>query len=230
MQNAAPQMRVVVTAGGTYEPIDPVRVISNLSTGRMGFSLAAAAVEMGCGVHLVTTASPPPIEGTLRLTSVATVAQMREAVLDACRHADLLIMAAAVSDFRVARVAPEKIKKTGEAITLQLVQTEDFLLEIPDNVVKVGFAAESRDLLINAAAKLKAKNLAFICANDISEVDAGFGSDTNRVTILYPDGRQEAFPLMSKRDIGRKIVVRAMEEVEKRWLERRTSPPVDDWP
>ena len=132
--------RVVITAGGTREPIDPVRYIGNRSSGKMGFALADAAKDRGSTVILVTTVTPPEPDYYDEVRMVETVSEMREAVLDACKSADVLVMAAAVSDFRAANPATNKIKKQGDKLILELVQTEDFLLELPDTFLKIGFA------------------------------------------------------------------------------------------
>lgn len=200
--------RVVVTAGGTREPIDPVRFIGNRSTGKMGFALADAAVDRGARVTLISTVTPPRADTYDAVEMVETVAQMRLAVLKACQAADVLLMAAAVSDYRVANPAAHKMKKQGANLILELVQNEDFLLELSDDFVKVGFAAETQDLLANAQKKLVAKRLAMICANDVSAPDAGFAVDTNRVTILYASGEQEVLPLMSKYAVAHEILDR----------------------
>ncbi len=200
---------VVITAGGTREPIDPVRYIGNRSSGKMGFALADAAKDRRANVTLITTVNPPKPDYYDTVVMVETVAEMREAVLNACKQADILIMAAAVSDYRVKNPATGKIKKKGENLILELVQTEDFLLEVPDTLVKIGFAAETDDLLANAEKKLKNKRLDFICANDVSATDAGFAVDTNRVTMLFNDGTREEIPLMSKRKVAERILDRA---------------------
>ena len=202
---------IIVSAGGNREPIDPVRYIGNRSSGKMGFALADAAKDRGMNVTLVTTITPPDSSNYDEMKFVETVAEMREAVLDSCESADILIMAAAVADYTVVNPAPNKIKKKGDKLILELVQTKDFLLEVPDTVLKVGFAAETEDLLNNAQKKLSEKRLAFICANDVSAPDAGFAVDTNRITILYKDGRQEELPLMSKREVAEKILDRVEE-------------------
>jgi phosphopantothenoylcysteine decarboxylase/phosphopantothenate--cysteine ligase len=199
---------IVVSAGGNREPIDPVRYIGNRSSGKMGFALADAAKNRGMKVTLVTTINPPDPTVYDEIKFVETVAEMRKAVLDSCETADILIMAAAVADYTVANPAPNKIKKKGDGLILELVQTRDFLLEVPDTVFKVGFAAETEDLLNNARKKLIEKRLAFICANDVSAPDSGFAVNTNKVTILYKDGRQEELPLMSKREVAEKILDR----------------------
>lgn len=202
---------IVVSAGGTREPIDPVRYIGNRSSGKMGFALADAAKERGAKVTLVTTVVPPDPARYDDVRYVETVTEMREAVLDACRSADVLVMAAAVSDYRMANPVDQKIKKKGGKLVLELVETTDFLLDLPDNFVKIGFAAETQDLLKNAEKKLKEKRLDFICANDVSAPDSGFAVDTNRITIIYKDGRQEALALMTKRKVADKILDRAAE-------------------
>jgi phosphopantothenoylcysteine decarboxylase / phosphopantothenate---cysteine ligase len=201
---------VVVTAGGTREPIDPIRFIGNRSSGKMGFALADAARERGARVTLITTL-PPSRPGAYDLVRhVETVADMREAVLTACQSADVLLMAAAVSDFRVASPAAHKLKKQGQKVILELVENADFLLELPDTFVKVGFAAETQDLIANARQKLVRKRLAFICANDVTAPDAGFGVDTNRITILHPTGEPEELPLMSKYAVAHEILSRVV--------------------
>ena len=199
---------VVVTAGGTREPIDPVRFIGNRSSGEMGFALADAAHERGARVTLITTVPPPCPNAYNRVQYVETVADMREAVLTACQSADFLLMAAAVSDFRVATPAAHKVKKQGQRVVLELVENADFLVELPDTFVKVGFAAETQDLIENARHKLVRKRLALICANDVTAPDAGFGVDTNRITILHATGQQEVLPLMSKHAVAHEILHR----------------------
>ncbi len=200
--------RIVVSAGGTREPIDPVRFVSNYSSGKMGFALAEAARDRGALVTLVSTTRALPVPYGVELVEVETVAEMREAVLGACNDADALIMAAAVSDFRPATRGEQKIKKGDGGMVLELVQNPDFLLEVPDTIVKVGFAAETKDLLENAAKKLREKRLDLICANDVSATDAGFGVETNRVTVLDREGGCEEVPLMTKYDVSHRILDR----------------------
>ncbi len=204
---------VVVTAGGNREPIDPIRFIGNRSSGKMGFALADAAQELGARVTLITTIVPPEPEKYATIQYTETCTEMREAVLSACQSADVIIMAAAVSDFRVANPAPHKIKKQGKKILLELVESEDFLLELPETIVKVGFAAETQDLIENAQKKLEAKHLNFICANDVTAPDAGFGVETNRITILHTTGEQEALPLMSKHAVAHEIIKRILQHM-----------------
>jgi len=201
---------IVVTAGGTREPIDPIRFIGNRSSGKMGFALADAAHERGARTTLITTVPPPSPDTYGELRHVETVAEMREAVLTACRSADVLLMAAAVSDFRVAHRAAHKMKKEGRKLILELVENADFLLELPDTFIKVGFAAETEDLIENARHKVVRKRLALICANDVTAPDAGFAVDTNRITILHATGKEEALPLMSKRTVADEILNRVV--------------------
>ncbi len=208
--------RVVVTAGGTQEPLDPVRHITNRSTGRQGYALAQAALDAGAQVTLITapTCLRPPVGA--RVVPVRTAQEMLEAVLEESAHADALLMAAAVADFRPARIATEKISKKDGIPTLPLEATPDILKTLAARDGKerkrprlvIGFAAESRDLLKNARAKLQAKRLDLIVANDISASDSGFAVETNRVTLLYAAGREERLPLMSKEGVAEIIIAR----------------------
>jgi phosphopantothenoylcysteine decarboxylase / phosphopantothenate---cysteine ligase len=207
--------KIVVTAGGTQEPLDPVRVLTNRSSGKQGYALAQAALDAGASVTLVSapTSLTPPIGA--RLVSVQTARQMREAVLRESPGADALIMAAAVADFRPKQTAANKLKKQDGIPPLELEATEDILGELavmkPQNQrphILVGFAAESRDLLDNATEKLKSKKLDMIAANDISSKDAGFSVDTNRITLLYAGGKSEPLPLMSKAEVAETIIDR----------------------
>jgi phosphopantothenoylcysteine decarboxylase/phosphopantothenate--cysteine ligase len=200
--------RVVVTAGGTQEPIDPVRHIGNRSSGKMGYALAEAARDRGATVILVTAPATAPIPTGMEIVRVRTVAEMREAVIKTTVGADALIMAAAVSDFRVANPSQHKIKKQGGKLVLELVENKDFLLELPDDYVKVGFAAESEHMLDNARKKLAEKRLDLIAANDITAADSGFDVDTNRVTLIGKAGKIEELPLLSKREVAERILDR----------------------
>jgi len=205
--------RIAVTAGGTQEPLDPVRVLTNRSSGRQGYALAQAALEMGAQVTLITTptALVPPVGA--RVLPVQTAKQMLEAVLAEAAQSDALIMAAAVADFRPKDPAKDKIKKEGGIPQIELEATEDILKTVAGKRVGnecprvvVGFAAESRDLLENAEHKLKSKGLDFIAANDISAADAGFAVESNRITLLFADGSRESLPLMSKREVSEIIL------------------------
>ena len=198
--------RVVVSAGGTREPLDPVRIITNRSTGKMGHALAEAARDMGASVTLVSaseTLKPPPAVSTVR---VQTALEMQQAVEAACRGADALIMAAAVSDYRAAASSPHKLKKTGQPVSVTMVQNPDILAGIEGPSVRVGFAAESQDLLENARGKLLAKRLDMIVANDITEADSGFGVDTNQAVILTADGEVQRLPLTSKQELAHRVL------------------------
>ena len=207
--------KVVVTAGGTQEPIDPVRVITNLSSGKQGYALAQAALDRGAEVVLISTPTclAPPIG--VHLVSITTAKEMLNAVLEHCSDADLLIMAAAVADFRPEARLGDKIKKGASVPAIALEKTVDILDVISDLKTKqknprivVGFAAESQDLIKNAQAKLNKKNLDLIVANDITSKDAGFAVDTNRVTILDAGGGEEALSLMTKEEVAEHILQR----------------------
>lgn len=207
--------RVLVTAGGTQEPLDPVRVLTNRSSGRQGYALAQAALDAGAQVTLITTptALTPPVGA--EVVRVETAKQMLEAVLKEFPECDALIMAAAVADFRPKNQAGQKIKKEGGVPQIELEATEDILkavaglrAEAKRRQVVVGFAAESQNLLENASNKLQSKKLDLIAANDISATDAGFSVETNRITLLFADGRRESLSLMSKTEAAGIIVER----------------------
>ena len=200
--------RVVVTAGGTREPLDPVRFISNYSTGKMGYALAEAARDRGAEVTLVSTVSALPLPYGVRLVAVETVGEMRHAVLAACQPGDALIMAAAVSDYRPAQRDDRKVKKGPERKSIELERNADFLLEVPDSVLKVGFAAETHDLIANAKTKLREKRLDLIAANDVTKPGSGFAVDTNQVTIIDRSGAAEELPLLSKYDAAQRLLDR----------------------
>jgi phosphopantothenoylcysteine decarboxylase/phosphopantothenate--cysteine ligase len=211
--------RVVVTAGGTQEPLDPVRVLTNRSSGKQGYALAQAALDMGAQVTLITTPTVLTPPTGARLVTVETAKQMLEAVLKESAQSDALVMAAAVADFRPKNIARNKLKKADGIPQVELEATEDILKTVASQGQKrprlvVGFAAESRDLLENAAYKLKSKGLDFIAANDISANDAGFAVETNRVTLLFADGRQEALSLMSKAEVAEVILGRISKLLE----------------
>ena len=207
--------KVVVTAGGTEEPVDPVRAITNRSSGKQGFAIAQAALERGAEVTLISgpTHLPTP-EGAQRM-DVRTSKEMLEAVLATVSQADILIMAAAVSDFRPVKPALEKIKRDKGIPQIELERTPDILAAVealrsssPLPRLTVGFAAESQDMMQNARAKLHAKKLDLIVANDITAGDAGFAVDTNRVTLLDASGGEEVLPLMSKSEVAERLLER----------------------
>ena len=210
---------MLVTAGGTQEPLDPVRYITNASSGKMGIALAEAARDMGALVALVHAPLAVPVPYGIESVKVRTAVEMCEAVLSRVGETDILIGAAAVADFRPAEAASQKIKKTPgqEALTVRLVRNPDILAEVAARRaeagsphVVIGFAAETQDLLANAAAKLSAKKLDIIVANDVMEAGSGFGADDNRVTLLFADGRRESLPIMPKSEVAQRVMEAAL--------------------
>lgn len=210
--------KVVITAGGTREAIDPVRYLSNHSSGKQGYALAQAALDSGADVVLITTTSALPTPVGARIIAINSAEEMLAVVRHECAAADALIMAAAVADFRPAEVATQKIKKqaTG-APTIELVRNPDILAAVAQQRqaegrphVVVGFAAETEHLLENAQSKLEKKHLTMIVANDVSAPDAGFAVDTNRVTLLGADGTRVTLPLLSKEAVAQEVVARVV--------------------
>ena len=199
---------VVVSAGGTVEPIDPVRVITNHSSGKMGYALAEAARDRGANVVLVTAPTSLSDPALVNVVQVRTAKQMGEAIKGHLDEADALIMAAAVADYRPATTADQKIKKTEDDLNIPLAKTEDILKSAEGNYVRVGFAAESQNLVENAKAKVTSKNLDLIVANDITSEGSGFGSDTNQVTLIDRDLQVEELPLLTKYDVSNRILDR----------------------
>jgi phosphopantothenoylcysteine decarboxylase/phosphopantothenate--cysteine ligase len=215
--------RVVVTAGGTQEAIDPVRFISNRSSGKMGYAIAAAARDRGADVVLVSAPSALEAPTGVEMRHVISAAEMYTAVAGSIEDADLLIMAAAVADFRPAYAAQQKIKKSGETLSLHLSPTTDILAATADNsnanLIRIGFAAESQDLLHNAQDKLERKRLDLIVGNDITRPDSGFGSDTNKVVLLDRHGAQRDLPPLPKREVAHEILneaIRLRKEADQR--------------
>jgi phosphopantothenoylcysteine decarboxylase/phosphopantothenate--cysteine ligase len=207
--------RIVVTAGGTREPIDPVRHIGNRSSGKMGYALAEAARERGAEVMLISANVSLEEPGGMEIMKVRTAAEMKKAVTGAVRKADVLLMAAAVADYQPQKAAGAKIKKESKQdLTLKLVKTPDILSAVKGNFVKVGFAAESEDLIAGAKRKLKQKNLDIVVANDITAPDSGFDVDTNRVVIIDKKGKTEELPLMSKREVADRVLDRVKKLLE----------------
>ena len=202
---------IVVTAGGTREPIDPVRHIGNRSSGKMGYAIAEAARDRGATVTLITAATSLPKPAGVEVIPVETAVQMKEAVAKATAQADALIMAAAVADYQPKSAAKAKIKKETPGLTLELIRTPDILTEVKGNFLKVGFAAESENLIENARQKLERKQLDLIVANDITDADSGFGVDTNKVTLIDRNGKIESLPLMTKREVADKKLNRVAE-------------------
>jgi phosphopantothenoylcysteine decarboxylase / phosphopantothenate---cysteine ligase len=210
--------KIIVTAGGTEEPIDLVRTITNRSSGKQGFSLAQAALDQGANVTLIagTTHLPTPT-GANRI-DVRTAQDMLEAVLEHISDADVLVMTAAVADFRPAAPAGRKLKKDGGIPEIRLETTPDILAAVAERKsethcprITVGFAAESQDLLANAKAKLSAKKLDLIVANDITAAGAGFAVDTNQVTILEPSGAVKSLPMMTKSEVADIVIERVVD-------------------
>jgi len=200
--------RAVVTAGGTREPLDPIRYLGNRSSGRMGYALARALRDRGALVTLVAAPTSLPVPIGVACIAVETVEEMRCAVLEAVADADLLIMAAAVADYRPVEVVGQKIKKTAEGLTLQLGRTVDILQEVAglpgaEGLIRVGFAAETEDLLANAQAKLASKKLDLIVANDPREA---MGSERSQVVLLSAEGRVEELPELPKEEVAERIV------------------------
>ncbi len=202
-------VRVLVTAGPTEEPIDAVRHISNPSSGKMGYAVAEEAVRQGAEVTLVTgpTLLEPPAGA--KTVHVRTAQQMLDACLQVYDEVDVVISTAAVSDYRPAEVWQGKRKKGEQEWTIRLVSNPDILRTLGERKgrhILVGFAAETEELLRNAQTKLREKNLDLIVANDVSQEGSGFRTDTNRVTLLWADGSQQALPLMSKREVARYLL------------------------
>jgi phosphopantothenoylcysteine decarboxylase/phosphopantothenate--cysteine ligase len=201
--------RIVVTAGGTREPIDPVRYVGNHSSGKMGFAVAEAARDRGAEVTLISAGSSLAAPYGVKLVSVATARQMRDAVRDACEGADALVMAAAVADFQPVSAEGHKIKKADKlGLTVELVQTPDVLGEVRGDFIRVGFKAESRDLLNGARDMLRRKELDLVVANDVTEPGSGFATDTNRVSLIDSDEQVEELPLLSKYEVGLRVLDR----------------------
>jgi len=217
--------RVVVTAGGTQEPIDPVRFVGNHSSGKMGYALAIEARDRGAEVILISGPVALDAPYGVNVRGVETAIQMRDAVYGAVVDADVLVMSAAVADYRPAEVATQKLKKGGaqervdqNGFSLRLVRNPDILEELAELVdrqsgnerskqrlVRVGFAAETRDLADHARTKLVAKSLDLLVANDVSRPDSGFGAETNKVLIFHADGAMEDLPVMPKTGVAAAI-------------------------
>jgi len=213
---------VLVTAGCTWEPFDPVRFIGNRSSGKMGFALAAAARDRGADVTLVHGPTALSAGYGVRSIPVQTARQMYDAVLDQIATADVLLMAAAVADYRPAAFARQKIKKGRESRSVELVRNPDILQAVAKRdksgsqlKVVVGFAAETENLLDNARQKLTQKKLDFIVVNDVSAADSGFAVDTNRVTILGPQAEPTALPLLSKDAVAATIIDRVIAKLQR---------------
>jgi phosphopantothenoylcysteine decarboxylase / phosphopantothenate---cysteine ligase len=207
-------LRILVTAGPTHEPMDPVRYITNRSTGKMGYALARVGRIRGASVILVSGPTSLGVPRGVELEPVSTAGEMRQAVLKHFPDCDILVMAAAVSDYRPHSTESQKMKKGRQTLTLELDRNPDILAELGQSgegkrCVLVGFAAETEQLLAHAGKKLQDKNLDMIVANDVSREDAGFAVDTNEVKILFRDGQVENLPLMGKEDVADLVLDRA---------------------
>jgi phosphopantothenoylcysteine decarboxylase/phosphopantothenate--cysteine ligase len=201
-------VRFVITAGPTQEPIDPVRFISNRSSGRMGYALAEAALEAGHDVTLISgRVNLEPPSGA-KLVAVLTSNDMFDAVHEQTRVCDALVMCAAVADYKPEKLATQKIKKGDQPLSLQLVPTRDILASLPRerNFLVIGFAAETTDLKKNAEKKLRDKHLDMIVANDVGRADVGMESANNEVTILFPDGETKQILRAPKKKVAHELV------------------------
>jgi phosphopantothenoylcysteine decarboxylase/phosphopantothenate--cysteine ligase len=215
--------RILITGGPTQEPIDPVRFITNRSSGKMGYALAKVARRRGAEVILVTGPTSLPIpRRDIEVVPVQTAEEMRKAVLTRIERCSVVIKAAAVSDFRPKVMSKQKMKKANASCSLELEKTEDILREIgkrKGNRVLIGFAAETENLIANARKKLTEKNLDLIVVNDVTKPGAGFGLDTNQVKILYLSGEVKDLPLMSKEEVSQYI----LDDVVRLLKQRRSS-------
>jgi phosphopantothenoylcysteine decarboxylase/phosphopantothenate--cysteine ligase len=207
--------KVVVTAGGTREPIDPVRYVGNYSSGKMGYAMAEAARDRGAEVVLVSAPTALPAPYGVRLEAMQRAAEMRDAVVRECRDAQALVMAAAVADYQPTSTAEQKMKRGAKTVSLELTPTPDILAEAGKGFIKVGFAAESEDLVANARQKLESKGLDLIVANDIAGPESALGADTNRVVILDRAGGEEQLPVMTKYEVAQRILDRVVELLAK---------------
>ncbi|MEN6413659.1 MAG: bifunctional phosphopantothenoylcysteine decarboxylase/phosphopantothenate--cysteine ligase CoaBC [Veillonellales bacterium] len=206
--------KILVTAGGTREPIDPVRYIGNRSSGKMGYALATAAAARGAEVILISGPTSLPDPAGVFVKHIETAQEMRQAVLAEYDRMDIIIKAAAVADYRPMSPSVHKIKKADETLTLTLEKNPDILLELgqkKQHQILIGFAAETQELIGNASLKLAKKNLDMVIANDVTLPGAGFNSDTNIVKILYRDGRIEELPQLPKQEIAERILEKVFE-------------------
>jgi phosphopantothenoylcysteine decarboxylase/phosphopantothenate--cysteine ligase len=202
---------IVVTAGGTQEPIDPIRFISNRSSGKMGYAVAEAARDRGARVTLITAPTSLSDPVGVEMVKIRSVVELRDGVIKAVKKADVLVMSAAGADFIPRTVADQKIKKSDAGLKLEMVKAPDILSEIKEGqFIKVGFKAETQNLVDNAKDKLYKTNLDLIVANDVTREGSGFGTDTNEVTIINKKGESEHLPLMPKRDVADQILDRVV--------------------
>jgi phosphopantothenoylcysteine decarboxylase/phosphopantothenate--cysteine ligase len=202
-------VRFIITAGPTREPIDPVRYLSNRSSGKMGYAIAEAALEAGHDVILISGPVCLAAPERARLVAITTSDEMHNAVHHHLSNCDILVMCAAVADYKPAVVSPHKIKKHSAALSLELIPTRDILASLgasPRNFLLVGFAAETNRLEENAQKKLREKNCDIMVANDVSEKDSGMESDESAVTIFFRDGEKKEILRTSKKNIARQLV------------------------
>jgi phosphopantothenoylcysteine decarboxylase / phosphopantothenate---cysteine ligase len=210
---------ILVTAGPTEEPLDPVRFITNLSSGKMGYALARVAHRRGAKVTLITGPTDLPLPQVHKIVQIRTAQEMYEAVLENFKNSTVIIKAAAVADYRPAAMSQEKIKKNNEPLSLMLERNTDIIAEIgkiKSSRILVGFAMETQNLLDNARDKLTRKKMDFIVANNLREEGAGFQTDTNIITIIDSQGNAEAFPIMTKIDAAIKILDRIKDAIRKK--------------
>ena len=207
--------RIVVSAGGTQEAIDPVRVVTNRSSGKMGFAIARAARDRGASAVIVAAPTALPDPTGVDVVRVESALEMRDAVTAQCEDADAVVMAAAVADWRPATSADRKLKKgAASTLTVDMVRNPDIVAGIGGNLIKVGFAAETEDVIENAHGKLVDKSLDLIAANDVTSADSGFASDTNRVALLDRDGGVTELGLLTKYDVGHRILDKVVHMLE----------------
>ncbi|HRT70309.1 MAG TPA: bifunctional phosphopantothenoylcysteine decarboxylase/phosphopantothenate--cysteine ligase CoaBC [Syntrophales bacterium] len=202
---------ILVTAGPTQEPLDPVRFISNHSSGKMGYALAVMAKRRGAKVTLISGPTNLPSPSGVEFVSVGSAVEMRDAVIDCMKEATVIIKAAAVADYRPARLSASKIKKKEGTFTLELERNPDIIAEVghvKGNRILIGFAMETENLVENARAKLISKNMDLIVANDLSSPEAGFQADTNIVKLIDREGRIESLPLLDKKEVADRILSR----------------------
>lgn len=201
--------KIIVTAGGTREAIDPVRYISNNSSGKMGYAIARAAMNAGADVTLISSSETQHINGNVNIINVSSASEMKSAIEDNFSDADVLAMAAAVSDYTPAKYSEQKIKKNGDELDIHLVKTPDILKElsnIKDDQFVVGFAAETQNLLDNAKQKLAKKKLDLLLANDVSNRTIGFNSDNNQVSFIDETGVFKKSDVESKDKIANELI------------------------
>ena len=205
--------KIVITAGGTQEAIDPVRMISNRSSGKQGYALAQAALDAGAEVVLITAPSALNPPAGVQAMYVQSAEEMHKAVIEQIKDSAALIMAAAVADFKPSTQSIKKLKKESGIPVLEFEQTRDILKSVYEKkksinpeLKVIGFAAETDDLITNAIKKVSSKHLDMIIANDVTDPQAGFAVDTNRVTLIYSDGSTEPLPLLGKDQVAEKII------------------------